>query len=315
MTSLHEKVLLGDVRSAARLMRLVDDDFDSAIEEMKALYPCTGKAAIIGVTGNPGAGKSTLVDRIIQRYRAKGRKVGVVAIDPTSPFSGGAIMGDRVRMGRHFEDEGVFIRSLATRGHLGGLSKSTAEVVRVMEAWGADPVIVETVGVGQAEVDVVKAAQTSVVVTVPGLGDEIQAIKAGIMEIADIFVVNKADRPGADRALKDIEEMLQLVMPEGADPWVPKILPVVAFRDEGIDALVEAIEAHREWLVRTGYMEERSRRRAELQFFDLLHDRFKRRVKEMLSAGEFQSWNEDLLRGRKDPYTLAESIEGRLLKE
>ena len=307
--SLYEKVLQGNVRAAARLMRLADDDFDSAVGEMKRLYPHTGKAAIIGVTGNPGSGKSTLVDQMLGRYRARGRKVGVVAIDPTSPFSGGAIMGDRLRMDRHFEDEGVFIRSLATRGHSGGLSKSTGEVIRILEAWGADPVLVETVGVGQAEVAVARMAQTSVVVTVPGLGDEIQAIKAGIMEIADIFVVNKADRPGADRAAIDISTMLDLVHPQGDNPWRTRILKTVAFRDEGIDELVDDIEKHRRWLVETGQMDERIRQRAELQFYDLLYDRLSRKVRSRLSGKEFSDWSDRLSKREIDPYSLAEQIE------
>lgn len=311
--SLAQGVLAGDVRSAARLMRMVDDDFDSAIEQMKQLYPHTGKAAIIGVTGSPGAGKSSLVDRMITRYRNQGRKVGIVAIDPTSPFSGGAIMGDRVRMGRHFEDDGVFIRSLATRGHLGGLSKSTGEIIRIMEAWGADPVIVETVGVGQAEVDVVKMAQTSIVVMVPGLGDEIQAIKAGIMEIADIFVVNKADRPGAERTQNDIRMMLELVGPvEGG--WLPRILRTVAFKDEGIDDLIDTITEHREWSLASGQLEMRARQRAELQFFDLLHDRFRRKLASQLASPDFTGWSDDLVAHSRDPYSLVERLEQALLR-
>lgn len=313
--SLSDKVIKGEIRATAKLIRLVDDDFKEAIVEMQKLYPYTGKAAIIGVTGSPGAGKSTLVNRIIDRYRAMNRKVGVVAIDPTSPFSGGAILGDRVRMDRHFEDPGVFIRSLATRGHLGGLSKSTGEIIRVLEAWGADPVIVETVGVGQAEVDVVKMAQTSIVVMVPGLGDEIQAIKAGIMEIADIFVVNKADRQGAERAMRDIQMCLELAAAQGDDPWTPKILPTVAFRDEGIDELVEAVEEHQDWLKRSQLMDERRRLRAELQLFALLYDKFKSRTRDLLATAEFEAWSEKLGRQELDPYSLSDRLEKILTGE
>ena len=203
-------VRAGDVRTAARLMRDLDDARPGAVEVMKRLYPHTGRAYVLGITGNPGAGKSTVVDALIDYYRKQGKRVGVVAVDPTSPFSGGAILGDRIRMQRHATDDGVFIRSLATRGHLGGLSRSTSDVVAVLDAMGFDVVIVETVGVGQDEVDVVSQAETAVVVTVPGLGDDIQAIKAGILEIADVLVVNKADREGADRTVRDLTHMLEL---------------------------------------------------------------------------------------------------------
>jgi len=312
--NLSEKVLQGDIRSTARLMRLVDDDFTVAIEEMKKLYKHTGKARIIGITGSPGAGKSTLVNQIIRNYREKGRKVGVVAIDPTSPFSGGAILGDRVRMDRHFEDENVFIRSIATRGHLGGLSKSTGEMIRVLEAWGADPVIVETVGVGQAEVDVVKMAQTSIVVMVPGQGDEVQAIKAGIMEIADIFVVNKSDKQGADRTVNDINMVLDLAMPLGEDPWRPKVLKAVAYRNEGIDEITDAVSQHKQWLIRNDKMVGRQRLRAELQFFALLYDKFKHATTNLLNSDIFNDWEEKLVNHQFDPYSLAEELENKLLK-
>lgn len=312
--SLSEKVLQGDIRSTARLMRLVDDNFDSAIEEMKNIYPHTGKARIIGITGSPGAGKSTLVNQIIKQYREQGNKVGVVAIDPTSPFSGGAILGDRVRMDKHFEDEGVFIRSIATRGHLGGLSKSTGEMIRILEAWGADPVIVETVGVGQAEVDVVKMAQTSIVVMVPGLGDEIQAIKAGIMEIADIFVVNKADRQGADKTVNDINMVLDLAMPEGDDPWKPKVLKTVAYKNEGITEVISAISEHRQWLLKDNKLLEKQKLRAELQFYALLFERFKQATNSLLQTENFADWDDKLVQRETDPYTLAEELQNKLLK-
>ncbi|MDD2897807.1 MAG: methylmalonyl Co-A mutase-associated GTPase MeaB, partial [Desulfuromonadaceae bacterium] len=201
--SLAEQVLNGNIRAAARLMRDIDDGRPQAVDELKHLYPHTGNAFIIGITGPPGAGKSTLVDQLTASFRSKGKKVGVVAIDPTSPFTGGAILGDRIRMNRHSCDDGVFIRSLATRGALGGLSRSTSDVALVMDALGMEIVIIETVGVGQDEVDIVKEAHTTCVVMVPGLGDDIQAIKAGILEIGDIFVVNKSDREGADRTARE----------------------------------------------------------------------------------------------------------------
>ena len=209
MTDL-DAILAGDVRAAARLMRDLDDRRPGALAALKALFPHTGKAYVVGITGNPGAGKSTVVDALIAHYRAAGERVGVVAVDPTSPFSGGAILGDRIRMQRHALDPGVFIRSLATRGHLGGLSRSTFDVAHVLDAMGFERILIETVGVGQDEVDVMRAAHTTVVVTVPGLGDDIQAIKAGLLEVADVLVVNKADREGADRTERDLMHMLDL---------------------------------------------------------------------------------------------------------
>src|SRR6478672_6456706 len=205
-----DPILAGEVRAGARLMRDLDDRRPEALEQLKALFPHTGKAYVVGVTGNPGAGKSTVVDAMIAHYRAAGQKVGVVAVHPTSPFSGGAILGDRIRMQRHALDPGVFIRSLATRGHLGGLSRSTFDVAHVLDAMGYERILIETVGVGQDEVEVMKAAHTTVVVTVPGLGDDIQAIKAGLLEVADVLVVNKADREGADRTERDLLHMLDL---------------------------------------------------------------------------------------------------------
>src|SRR3990172_5504693 len=225
-----QKILEGDVRS---------------LPALKALYPHTGKAYIVGITGPPGCGKSTLTDRLTEAYRARGQTVGIVAVDPTSPFTGGAILGDRLRMQRHFLDQGVFIRSMATRGHLGGLARATNDVVDVLDAAGKAIIFIETVGVGQDEVDVVKAAHTSVVVMVPGLGDSVQTIKAGIMEIGDVFVVNKADRDGADRTVQDIEMALMMNPPGNA--WAPRVCRTVATRGDGVADLVEAIEAHRQF--------------------------------------------------------------------
>jgi LAO/AO transport system kinase len=291
LDELLPRVLAGEPRAVARACRAIDDRVSGYGELLKALWPHTGRAWIVGVTGNPGAGKSTLCDRLIDTYRTAGQRVGVVAVDPTSPFSGGAILGDRIRMQRHATDAGVFIRSLATRGHLGGLSRSARDVVRVLDASGHDVVLVETVGVGQDELEVTRTAHSTLVVVAPGMGDEVQAIKAGILECADVFAVNKADRDGADAAVRDLELMIALgnesiralsksrghathtaadghVATSGsaAEPgdgrWTPPIVKCVATRGEGIDALAAALARQRDWAL--GTEAGRSRRRARL---------------------------------------------------
>jgi LAO/AO transport system kinase len=275
MSGMIDGVLAGEPRAIARSLRMVDDRRPGHVELLKALWPHTGKAWVLGVTGNPGAGKSTLVDRLIAAYRERGKRVGVVAVDPTSPYTGGAILGDRIRMQRHATDEGVFIRSLATRGHMGGLSRSARDVVRVLDASGYEVVLVETVGVGQDELEITRTAHTTLVVMAPGMGDEVQAIKAGILECADVFAVNKADREGADATVRDLELMIALgndtmralsksrghathtaadghVKPTaGGDDggrWTPPIVKCVATRGEGTGELVEALDRHRAWV-------------------------------------------------------------------
>lgn len=300
-----DAIVKGDIRVAARLMRDLDDARPDAVAVMKHLYPHTGRAFVLGVTGNPGAGKSTVVDALIALYRKQGKRVGVVAVDPTSPFSGGAILGDRIRMQRHATDPGVFIRSLATRGHLGGLSRSTAEVVSVLDAMGYDVVIVETVGVGQDEVEVVSQAETAVVVTVPGLGDEIQAIKAGILEIADVLVVNKSDREGADRAVRDLVGMLEL---RGHDAQPIEIVRTVATTGKGIDELVNAVDRHRERQNADArdHVTPRRRRRAEAMLREMVIDRLRRTADTLLET------RADLIDGvatrAVDPYTASEEL-------
>jgi LAO/AO transport system kinase len=245
-------------------MRDIDDGMPAGREDLKALYPHTGNAAIIGITGNPGCGKSTLTDKLIGRYRQANLRVGCVAVDPTSPFSGGAILADRVRMRRHYLDPGVFIRSVATRGALGGLSPAVWGIVHVMDAMGYDVILVETVGVGQDEVDIAALAHTSLVVTVPGLGDELQALKAGVLEIADIFVVNKAEKPGADRAVSALNMMLQLGEVTG-DGWEIPILLTTALDGAGVDELVDAIDRHRQHMLQHGALSQRAIARAETE--------------------------------------------------
>jgi LAO/AO transport system kinase len=310
--SLSERVLAGEVRAAARLMRDLDDRMPGSIEELRKLYPHTGRAYIVGITGNPGAGKSTVVDALIAHYRAAGRRVGVVAVDPTSPFSGGAILGDRIRMQRHATDDGVFIRSLATRGHMGGLSRSTADVVAVLDAMGYDLVLVETVGVGQDEVDVVSAAHTAVVVTVPGLGDEIQAIKAGILEIADVLVVNKCDREGADRTVRDLVGMLEL-RPAGAGDV--EIVRMVAVKGQGTDELAAAIERHRQRMQGSAAGVDRARRRARAQLAELLQERLVTAADRHLAAGGgLEALAQAVAERRLDPYTAADTVAAAILK-
>jgi len=301
-------VRAGDVRAAARLMRDLDDARPGAVEVMKLLYPHTGRAWVLGITGNPGSGKSTVVDALIDHYRKQHKRVGVVAVDPTSPFSGGAILGDRIRMQRHATDDGVFIRSLATRGHLGGLSRSTSDVVAVLDAMGFDLVLVETVGVGQDEIDVVAQAETAVVVTVPGLGDEIQAIKAGILEIADVLVVNKADREGADRTVRDLTTMLELRPADartGAEPV--EIIRTVATAGQGIGELAAACERHRA-RGRDGAAgsDDRRRRRAEAAVREHVLDAVRRTVDEALAA---RAELVDRVAARAlDPYSAADEL-------
>ncbi|HUH02788.1 MAG TPA: methylmalonyl Co-A mutase-associated GTPase MeaB [Kofleriaceae bacterium] len=312
------KVAAGDIRLASRLMRDIDDRIPAAIEELKQLHTHTGKAYVVGITGNPGAGKSTVVDALISRYRDRGMTVGVVAVDPTSPFSGGAILGDRIRMQRHALDDGVFIRSLATRGQLGGLSRSTFDIVAVLDAMGYDRILVETVGVGQDEIEVMRSAYTSVVVTVPGLGDDIQAIKAGILEIADVLCVNKSDREGADRTVRDLLHMLELR--PGEDHLASReveIIQTIATRGlaegSGIGELDAAIERHRTttWDGEVGAA--RARRRALSYVSELVRGMLADRAQQAFSAvGGVDELAARVARRELDPYTAAESILARV---
>jgi len=306
--TLAERVLDGDIRAAARLMRDIDDRMKSAVNELKALYPHTGNAYILGLTGPPGAGKSTLVDQIVAAYRKRDLLVGVVAIDPTSPFTGGAILGDRIRMNRHAEDTGVFIRSLATRGALGGMSRSTMDVVNVMDAMGMDVIVVETVGVGQDEVDIVSTAHTTAVIMVPGLGDDIQAIKAGILEIGDVFVVNKADREGAERTARELTTMLEMQHPEpGA--WLPRVVKTEGARGVGIEELVEEFEKHREYLKTSGHLQRLIEERNAKLFADTLRDElFDTVFGAIRDNGRYQQILKELRERSTDPYSAVEQV-------
>ena len=302
------KILAGDVAEAARLIRDLDDRRPAALAAVKALFPHTGKAYVVGVTGNPGAGKSTLVDALIAHYRAGGETVGVIAIDPSSPFSGGALLGDRVRMQRHALDPGVFIRSLATRGHLGGLSRSTFEVAHVLDAMGFQRILIETVGVGQDEIDVMIAAHTTVVVSVPGLGDDIQAIKAGLLEIADVLAVNKADREGADRTAAELGRMLKL---RAGRTHEVAVVPTVATRGtatgSGVAELAAAIEAHRTAAWTGPEAATRATARARAQLDGLVRTLLAERANRLLAA-RVTDPAEDVANRRLDPWTAAEQI-------
>ncbi|GAB4438516.1 MAG: methylmalonyl Co-A mutase-associated GTPase MeaB [bacterium] len=304
---LAERVLEGDIRAAARLMRLLDDEMEEGRRELKKLYKNTGKAFIIGITGPPGAGKSTLVDQLIAHFRKDGKKVGVIAVDPSSPFTGGAILGDRIRMQRHSNDPEVFIRSLASRGHLGGLTASTEEISLVMDAMGKDIVLLETVGVGQDEVEVVDLAHTSILVTVPGLGDDVQAIKAGVMEIGNIFVVNKADREGADRAYREIVGMLDMVNWESR--FRPPVLMVEANSGKGIKELVQKIYEHKQFLEKTGSFQNFFAKRAKKMFEKVLLDEVSKALVTRIKGDRMWSeWEEKLTAREVDPYTLAREV-------
>jgi LAO/AO transport system kinase len=301
-------ILSGDVQAAARLMRDLDDEIPSAHRTLKALYRHTGRAYLLGITGAPGTGKSTLVDCLIGHLREKGKTVGIVAIDPTSPFSGGAILGDRIRMQKHTLDAGVFIKSLATRGHLGGLSKSTIDIVNVMDAMGKDVVIIETVGVGQDEVEIVKVAHTNLVLVVPGLGDDIQALKAGILEIADIFVVNKYDREGADRTKQELETMVSMNTYAEGD-WIPPVLPAVAQTGAGVPELLTEVERHWMFVSREENLARYRREKARVELMEILKKRLiEKAMGDLSRSGVLDAVLRDIAEKRLDPYSVADKV-------
>jgi len=297
-----------EVDAASQLMRDIEDHLPEAVERLKDIYRCTGQAYVIGITGAPGSGKSTLVDKVIEVLRKEGKSVGVVAVDPSSPFTGGAILGDRVRMQRHAGDEGVFIRSLASRGSLGGLCRAAQDIIHVMDAMGMDIIIVETVGVGQSEIDIVSLAHTSIVVLVPGMGDEMQAIKAGIVEIGDIFVINKADRNGAERLEAELREVCNKAGRQ-TDEFRPSIFKTVAKSGKGVVELVTAVLAHKVALAESGRFMERQKAAIKMIFLRTLEDLLLTQISTKIEQqNRWESILADLIERRCDPYTMAEQI-------
>ncbi len=308
---LTRRILKGNVRAVARLMTLIENGASEAKAILKSLYAHTGSGYIIGITGPPGSGKSTLTDRLTEELRKRGKTVGIIAVDPTSPFTGGAILADRIRMQRHSLDEGVFIRSMATRGHLGGLARATNDIVDVLDAAGKEVILIETVGVGQDEVEVVGTAHTCVVVSVPGLGDEVQAIKAGVLEIGDVFVVNKADREGANRTAAELKMMLHMAPDTGG--WLPKVYKTVATKGEGITELLDAIFEHKAYLDDRGLREKKMRERSERAFMALLQETLTARtVKRIQRDGSMKELIARIADRTLDPYTAVEEVLGKI---
>ena len=313
MNDIVSKVLNGDPRSIARLITLAENSSPEGSRAMKDIYPHTGGAYIIGITGVMGSGKSTLISELTHEYRKQGLEVGIIAIDPTSPFSGGALLGDRVRMMEFATDEGVFIRSMGTRGMLGGLTSAVYDVVEILDASGKDVVIVETVGVGQAEVDVIKIADTTLVILVPGLGDSIQAIKAGIMEIADIYVVNKADKPGVDQTVAEIESLVDISCSNG-DRKTP-VLTTSAKESKGIVELAQEIKKHREYLEKSNEFEAQRRKRYEAELIEIIRKRLMNFIfDESTFKGKVELLIDQISKKEVDPYTAADEILGKILK-
>ena len=305
---LAQAVIRGQYRALAQAVSLVEREDPAAERLLADIYSSTGRARIVGITGSPGAGKSTLVAALAKHYRARQMRVGIIAVDPTSPFTGGAILGDRIRMADLYTDRGVFIRSMATRGFMGGLAKATNDVVDLLDASGFDIVIVETVGVGQDEVDVIRTVQSNIVLLVPGMGDDIQAIKAGIMEIGDVFVVNKADRPGADKTVTEVTMMMSLVEEHG--DWVPPIVKTVASRGLGIEELDAAIEKHYDYIRASGELDRRNRERVRIRIETLLKEKFMGRL--LGVTDDYEQILDDVLRKRNNPHDAAEGVLSRV---
>ena len=312
MQNIVERLLKGDRRALARMVTLIESESPVAHRYLAELHKVAGHAHIVGVTGSPGAGKSTLVTRLVRELRKREHKVGVVAVDPTSPFTGGAILGDRIRMMELSGDPNVFIRSMASRGNLGGLASSTRDVVRAMDAAGYDPIIIETVGTGQAEVEVMRTAQTVLVVSAPGMGDDIQAIKAGILEIADIFVVSKADKPGSDQTVAELAMMLSLDSNRRQAAWRIPIIKTSALKEIGIAQVVDAMQQHQEYLKTSGMLLQRAQRQVRSELQALILHTVMDTLKAKVSEEEWNTLIEDIAKRERDPYSVADELEARI---
>ena len=299
----------GDPRALARSISTVENHSPGWVELLKQLFPHTGKARTIGLTGAPGAGKSTLVDQLAKHYREGKHSIGIIAVDPTSPYTGGAILGDRIRMQQHFSDPGIYIRSMATRGSLGGLARTTADVALVLDAGGRDLVLIETVGVGQDEIDIVRLADVTVVILVPGMGDDVQTIKAGIMEIADVFVINKVDHDGAERVEREIRAMQSLA--SRSDNWTPPIVKMVATEGRGIKELADAIEAYESHQEKQGLGSRRKIQNWEARLLEMLRDNFLQQALAAMAHGELSRLAAEVAEHKRDPYSAIEEIAGR----
>lgn len=303
------EILNASPRSAARLITWLEDEDERAYPIMEELYPHTGRAYVIGITGSPGAGKSTLTDKLTHAIRKDGLTVGIIAVDPSSPFTGGAVLGDRVRMAELSVDPGVYIRSMATRGFLGGMAKATGDVVRVLDAFGKDVILIETVGVGQDEVDIIRIADTTCLVLVPGLGDAIQSMKSGVMEIADVFVINKADRHGSEQLHAEVSARIEQDSHIISRAWTPKVIKTVAVEDEGTSDFWQAIREHREHLETSGRFVEKRRERTRMETLGMIHNELFRVVRERLQAnGHLDGLVEDIMDRKRDPYSVMREI-------
>ncbi len=305
-----DRIRAGEVRALARAISVIEDNRPEAAQLLKALFPFSGKARVIGLTGAPGAGKSTLVDQLAREYRKLERTVGIIAVDPTSPYTGGAILGDRIRMQAHHADSGIFIRSMATRGNLGGLARATTDVATALDASGKDVVLIETVGVGQDEIDIVRLADVTIVILVPGMGDDVQTIKAGIMEIADIFVINKSDREGAERVEREIRSMQSLAM--RGDQWTPPIVKTVATEGKGIPELAAAIGNYEQFLQKQDLLLKKKTANWRERLTEMLRESLlERLLNEKMKEGDLSRLAADIAEHRRDPYSLVEEIVGR----
>jgi GTPase len=301
-----DQLRAGDVRTLSRAISTVENRAPGWSELLKALFPHSGRARVLGLTGPPGAGKSTLVDQLARFYRKENRKVGIIAVDPTSPYTGGAILGDRIRMQEHFSDPGIYIRSMATRGSLGGLARTTADVTTVLDASGRDLIMIETVGVGQDEVDIVRLADVTILILVPGMGDDVQTIKAGIMEIADIFVINKSDRDGADHVEREIRTLQSLAMRH--DGWIPPIVKTVASQGQGIDELAAAISDYEAYLQKENLALNKSVENWQERLVEMLRDVMLEKARAQFGDGNLARLAAEVAEHKRDPYTLVEEI-------